>query len=146
VLGFTDVYDYVPGKVDWLAHNLPVEGDRTYAPIAGRAMRGDAATCRASDPITAVRESIEGSPYPFALITSDDGTLLGRAPSSALDPASERPVWDVAEPGPKTFRPHARAENVAGFLVDNGYRWAIITTPEGRVLGVASREDLERLK
>ena len=146
MLGFPEVYDYVPGKVDWLAHNLPLEGDRTYAPIAGRAMRGDAATCRPTDRVADVRESIEGSPYPFALITSDDGTLLGRAPSSGLDADSERPVWEVAEPGPKTFRPHAGAEKVAGFLADHGLRWAIVTTPEGRVLGVASREDLERLK
>jgi CBS domain-containing protein len=136
----------VPGKVDWLAHNLPVEGDRTYAPIAGRAMRGDAATCRPTDRIAAVCESIKGSPYPFALVTSDDGTVLGRAPSSALHPASERPVWDVAEPGPKTFRPHASAEKVAAFLAEHDLRWAIVTTPEGRLLGLASREDLERLK
>ena len=86
------------------------------------------------------------SPYPFALVTSDDGTLLGRAPSSALDPDSDAPVWDVAEPGPKTFRPHVSAEKVAGVLNEKGLRWAIITTPEGRFLGVASREDLERLK
>jgi hypothetical protein len=25
-LGFAEVYDYVAGKVDWLARNLPVEG------------------------------------------------------------------------------------------------------------------------
>jgi CBS domain-containing protein len=146
VLGFTDVYDYVPGKVDWLAHDLPVEGDRTYAPIAARAMLGDAATCRPRDRIADVCESIKRSPYPFALVTSDDGTLLARAPASALEPPSERPVWDVAEPGPKTFRPHASAEKVAEFLADHGYRWAIVTTPEGRFLGVASREDLERVK
>ena len=107
-------------------------------------MRDDAALCRPTDPIAAVRESIERSPYPFALVTSDDGTVLGRAPASALDPASERPVFDVAEPGPKTFRPHAAADKVAGFLADKGLRWAIVTTPEGRFLGVASREDLER--
>jgi CBS domain-containing protein len=53
-------------------------------------------------------------------------------------------VWDVAEPGPKTFRPHVPAEKVAGVLADKGLRWAIVTTPEGRVLGVASREDLAR--
>ena len=29
-------------------------------------------------------------------------------------------------------------------LADKGLRWAIVTTPEGRVLGVASREDLAR--
>ena len=135
----------MPGKVDWLANNLPVEGDRPYAPIAGRAMRDDAVRCRPTDRIADVLESIQGSPYPFALVTSNDGTLLGRAPASALDPASQRPVWDVAQPGPKTFRPHVEAEKVVEVLAEKGYRWAIVTTPAGRFLGVASREDLERL-
>jgi hypothetical protein len=54
----------------------------------------------------------------------------------------EQPVWCVAEPGPKTFRPHISVEKVVAVLADKGLRWAIITTPEGRVLGVASREDL----
>jgi CBS domain-containing protein len=135
----------VPGKVDWLAHNLPVEGERPEAPIAGRAMRDDVVLCRPGARMSDVYELIERSPYPFALVTSDDGTLLGRAPASALDRASsERPVWEVAEPGPKTFRPHTSAETVAGVLADKDLRWAIVTTPEGRVLGVASREDLER--
>jgi CBS domain-containing protein len=134
----------VPGKVDWLAHNLPVEGDEPDAPIAGRVIRGDAVLCRPTDRVADVLQSTQRSPYPFALVTSDDRTLLGRVPSSAMDSASERPVWDIAQPGPKTFRPHASAEKVAGFLADRGYRWAIVTTPEGRVLGVASREDLER--
>jgi CBS domain-containing protein len=133
----------VPGKVDWLAHNLPVEGDRPDFPTAGRVIRDDAPFCRPADRMAEVRESIERSPYPFALVTSDDRTLLGRVPSSALDPGSERPVWDVAEPGPKTFRPHVAAEKVVAVLADKGLRWAIVTTPEGRVLGVASREDLE---
>ena len=146
MLGFTDVYDYVPGKVDWLAHALPVEGERTEAPIAGRVMRDDVALCRPTDRTSQVRESIERSPYPFALVASEDRTVLGRAPSSALDPASDQPVWNVAEPGPKTFRPHASAGKVAEVLADKELRWAIITTPEGRLLGIASREDLERLR
>jgi CBS domain-containing protein len=135
----------VPGKVDWLAHNLPVEGDRPDAPIAGRAMRDDAVLSRPNDRIAAVRDRVKRSPYPFALVTSEDGTLLGRAPLSALDADSDRPVFDVAEPGPKTFRPHVSAETVVGVLADKGLRWAIVTTPEGRLLGVASREDLQRL-
>jgi CBS domain-containing protein len=122
---------------------MPLEGDRCDLPTAGRVIRDDAALCRPTDRISDVRESIERSPYPFALVTSDNGTLLGRAPSSALDPASERPVWDVAEPGPKTFRPHVSAVKVVAVLADKGLRWAIVTTPEGRFLGVASREDLE---
>jgi len=71
---------------------------------------------------------IERSHYPFALVTSDDSALLRRAPFSALDPASKRPVWDVAERGPKTFRPHVSAQRVAVMLADKGLRWAIVTT------------------
>jgi len=91
-----------------------------------------------------VRESIGRSPYPFGLVTSEDGTVLGRVRASTLAGASEEPVMDVAEPGPKTFRPHHSAEHVARQLADKDLRWAIVTTPEGRLLGVASREDLER--
>jgi len=134
----------MPGKVDWLAHNLEVEGDRADAPTLGRVMRDDVVRCAPADPATAVLKLIKGSPYPFAVMISADGCVLGRVPASALDPPSETPVWDVAEPGPKTFRPHHSAENVARQLADKDLRWAIVTTPEGRLLGVASRSDLER--
>jgi len=142
--GFTDVYDYVNGKVDWLAHNLEVEGDEADRPTAGSVMRDDVVRSAPTDRASDVRELIERSPYPFALVTSEDGTVLGRVPRSALDANPEERVGDIAEPGPKTFRPHVSADKVAGVLADKELRWAIITTPEGRVLGVASREDLER--
>lgn len=106
-------------------------------------MRDDAVLCPPTARIADVHDSIQRSPYPFALVMSDDGTLLGRVPSSALEPASERPVWEVAEPGPKTFRPHVSADKVAAVLAEKGLRWAIVTSPEGRVLGVASRGDLD---
>jgi CBS domain-containing protein len=138
------VYDYVPGKVDWLAHNLAVEGDHPDAPTAGRVMRDDVVRCAPTDRATAVLESIEHSPYPFGLVTTPGGTVLGRVRASMLDRGSEEPVWDIAEPGPKTFRPHTSAENVARQLAEKDLRWAILTTPEGRLLGVASRDDLER--
>jgi len=138
------VYDYVPGKVDWLAHNLEVEGDDPDRPTAGGLMRDDVVRCDRTDRMADVHESIERSAYPFALVTTTGGVLLGRVRASALDPESERPVGDVAEPGPKTFRPHKSAEDVARQLAEKDLRWAIVTTPEGRLLGVASRDDLER--
>jgi CBS domain-containing protein len=144
VFGFTDVYEYVPGKVDWLAHNLETEGERADAPTVGRVMRDDVVRCASTDRASAVLELIKGSPYPFALVTTDGGVVLGRVPTSSVKPSSEEPVWDVAEPGPKTFRPHHSVENVTRHLAERNLRWAIVTTPEGRLLGVASRADLER--
>jgi CBS domain-containing protein len=134
----------VPGKVDWLAHNLEVEGDDPDPPTAGGLMRDDVVRCAPTDRPSDVLESIERSPYPFGLVTSKDGTVLGRVRASVLDAGSEEPVGDIAEPGPKTFRPHRSAETVARQLADKDLRWAIVTTPEGQLLGVASREDLER--
>ena len=137
------MYDYVPGKVDWLANNLEVEGERANAPTLGRVMRHDVVRCAPADAATAVLELIEGSPYPFAVVTSSDGTVLGRVPATALDAGSDRPVWDVAEPGPKTFRPHHSAETVTGQLAEKDLRWAIVTTPDGELIGVVARHDLE---
>ncbi len=144
MLGFADVYDYVPGKVDWLAHNLEVEGEDPEPPTLGGVMRDDVVRCAPTDRMADVHASIKASPYPFALMTTDGGTVLGRLPASALDPGSEASVGDIAEPGPKTFRPHHSAGNVAKQLGEKDLRWAIVTTPEGRLLGVASRADLER--
>ena len=62
-LGFAEVYDYVPGKADWRAHGLPVEGEHADLPTAGGLARDDIITCRLADPVGAVREQVEASPY-----------------------------------------------------------------------------------
>jgi hypothetical protein len=58
-LGFTEVYDYVPGKADWRAHGLPVEGEHADLPTAGSLARDDAITCRLNDPIGPIRDQVE---------------------------------------------------------------------------------------
>jgi hypothetical protein len=47
------------------------------------------------------------------------------------------------EPGPSTVRPHKTAAGVAKDLADKELRWAIVTTPEGELIGVAARTELE---
>jgi hypothetical protein len=44
-LGFTQVYDYVPSKIDWFANGLPREGKAAEIPWAGDLARDDAPTC-----------------------------------------------------------------------------------------------------
>ena len=138
------MYDYVPGKVDWLAHNLPVEGERATPPTAGRLMRDDVVRAAPEDLVGAVRQAISRSPYPFALVTGPDGMLLGRVRASELDGAADRPVRELMELGPSTVRPHRAAGDLAKSLAGRDLRWAIVTTPEGRLLGVVSRRDLEQ--
>jgi len=100
-------------------------------------------TCRLEDPIGAVRERIASSPYPFALVKSDGGVLLGRLRASMLDRDPEQRADEVMEPGPKTFRPHRTPARIAEELAERDLRWAIVTTPGGGLIGVAARSDLE---
>jgi hypothetical protein len=137
-LGFTEVYDYTLGKADWLAHNLPAAGERADRPTAGGAARDDVVTCALSDRIGELRERIDHSPYPFALVTSREGILLGRLGRSALDTDPDARAEDVMEPGPSTVRPNVDARALA----ERDLRFAIVTTPKGRLVGVARREDL----
>jgi CBS domain-containing protein len=143
-LGFTQVYDYVPGKVDWRAHNLPIEGQQADVPTAGRVARDDVVTCALEDRVGEVRERIGRSPYGFALVTTPGGVLLGRLRGSALDCDPNLSAEAVMESGPSTVRPDTEAPALAKRLAERDLRWAIVTNPEGRLIGVATREDLER--
>jgi CBS domain-containing protein len=142
-LGFTEVYDYVPGKADWLAHNLPVEGEQADAPTAGRLARDDAVTCRLGDRVGDVRERVLASGYGFGLVTSEGGVVLGRLRRSALDCDPALRAEEVMEPGPSTVRPDTRTGDLAKRLAERELRFAIVTDPEGRLIGVVRREDLE---
>jgi hypothetical protein len=137
------VYDYFLGKLDWMAHRLPVEGEPDDEHTAGDYAHDDVVTCRLEDQVGAVGTRIERSAYPFGLVTTPGGVLLGRLRSSMLDCDPGLRAEEVMEPGPKTFRPHKSATGIAGELAERDLRWAIVTTPEGELIGVASRTELE---
>ncbi|MEA2282760.1 MAG: hypothetical protein QOK21_3367 [Solirubrobacteraceae bacterium] len=90
-LGFERVYDYMPGKVDWLARGLPREGDKANEPRAVDFARQDVITCRLEDRVGAVRDRVEASPYGFALVLADGGVLLGRLRKAAALNCDARP-------------------------------------------------------
>jgi CBS domain-containing protein len=142
-LGFEHVHDYVPGKADWLAHNLPVER-RDELITAGQLARTDVVTCRPTDTIGDVAERIADSAYGFALVSSRSGVLLGRLRASALNIPPDTPAEQVMENGPSTVRPDTPADELARRLRARELTTAIITTPEGELIGIARRADLEQ--
>ena len=131
------------GKVDWLVHQRPVEGDRADEPTVGQYSRDDVVTCALRDRVGPVRELVASSRYPFALVKSAGGVLLGRLRASMLDCDPDLGAEEVMEPGPSTVRPHKTASGVARDLAERGLRWAIVTTPRGELIGVAARAELE---
>ncbi len=109
----------------------------------GEYARDDVVTCELQDPVGPVREQIAGSPYPFALVRGRGEVLLGRLRASRLDCDPDLPAEALMDPGPSTVRPHKTAGGIAHELADQNLRWAIVTTPEGELIGVAARAELE---
>jgi hypothetical protein len=144
-LGFTEVYDYVAGKVDWLAHNLPVESTAALIATVGRYLRTDVITAGLDEYVAAVRARVAASPYSFALVTgSDDDTVLGLLRRSALDRADSNDLAvAVMESGPSTLRPHELAADVHARLRHRDATYAIVTDPEGHLLGTFHAADVD---
>jgi rhodanese-related sulfurtransferase len=140
-LGF-DVFDYALGKVDWMAHGLPMEGSAASRPTALDLARQDVATCKLDDRAEQIKQSIEASPYKFALVLAGR-VVLGRVRRSHLDEApGDTTAEALMEPGPSTSGPGTDPGELAGKLQRVGAKTAILTTPEGELIGVVRSSDL----
>jgi CBS domain-containing protein len=144
-LGFAQVHDYMPGKVDWLARNLPVHGTAADRPAIGRRLRNEVVTAAPDERVADVRDRVAASAHTFALVTTTDGILLGRLRAGHLDHADAAALAaEVMEAGPSTLRPHEPADAVGARLTDKGLSYAIVTDPDGRLLGTVHAEHLAR--
>jgi CBS domain-containing protein len=142
-LGY-EVYDYAPGKVDWMAHGLPVEGTGAERVTALSLLRDDVATCGLKDPVDDVARRIDASPYGFALVISASRVVLGRVRRSATSNAESPALAEaVMEPGPSTIRPHTSLEDLRNRLSSSSVNTLLLTDPEGKLLGVVRRSDIE---
>ncbi len=106
---------------------------------AGQLVRTDVVTCRLTDTIGDVAARIADSACGIALVTSLSGVLLGRLRASAPNIPPERAM----ENGPSTVRPGTPADELARRLRARDLTTAIITTPEGELIGIARRAELE---
>jgi rhodanese-related sulfurtransferase/CBS domain-containing protein len=141
-LGFERVYDYAVSKVDYLARGLPREGEKAGETRAADLLRDDVVRCRPEDPIDRVRSEIESSPYGFALVLDEDEIVLGRLRRSALEDTAARTVEDAMEAGPSTIRADTSLEKLRERLEGAGLNFAIVTTPDGVLMGIVCRADL----
>jgi hypothetical protein len=143
-LGFEHVYDYTPGKVDWMARAFKMEGEKADASRAIDFARQDAVTCRLDDMVGSVRPQVEASPHGFAFVTTADGILFGRLRKTTLEGDPDRRAGDVMEPGPSTSRPDLEPAELLAKLQKSDLTMAVLSDPEGRLLGIVRRADLER--
>ena len=141
-LGFEHVYDYMPSKVDWMARGLPLEGEKAGEARAIDLARQDVVICDLKATMGHLRDRVVSSPYGFAFVLGEDGVLLGRLRKAMLNGDPDARAEDVMEPGPSTTRPDTPPDELDTKLQRANLNTAVLTDPEGRLLGLVRRTDL----
>jgi rhodanese-related sulfurtransferase len=141
-LGFERVYDYAVSKVDYLARGLPREGEKAGERRPADALRQDVVRVAPRDSAEDARERIKASPFGFGLVVDDNDVLLGRLRRSVLEQSAGGTIEELMEVGPSTVRADVRAEVLRERLAKRELSCAIVTTPDGELMGIVRRSDL----
>jgi CBS-domain-containing membrane protein len=141
-LGFTEVYEYSAGKADWGAFGLPLEGKGTQSVRIKDIARADVPTCGLSDKVGTARRRAAG--WDTCIVVNEERVVLGRVFKEQLDGDPGADVGDVMRPGTSTFRPNVSAAEMLEYMDRRRHESSLVTTPDGRLVGLVLREDVER--
>jgi len=144
-LGFDQVFDYVPGKADWLAAGLALEGDVHEWQVVGDAMRPDIPTCGPSERIEIVAERVHSAGWSDCVVVDCDGIVIGRLRESSLTASPELTAEEVMQSGPTTVRPDAVLEKLVKRMDRRPTPLIVVATPQGQLLGAILREEAQQL-
>jgi predicted transcriptional regulator len=120
-------------------------GEKADRATAGAIAKNDVVTCGLTERGGEVQERVIASSYRFALVVSEGRCLLGRLRASELehcDPGST--AEEVMEPGPSTVRIDIEPAALVERLRARDFKFAIVTTPAGTLVGVVRRSDAEQ--
>jgi Mg/Co/Ni transporter MgtE len=144
-MGFTEVYDYVAGKLDWLAAGGPIEGSSAGQPRAGEVARGDVPTCGLDERLGEVAARARAAGWDACVVVNQQRVVLGLLRAKELDGDPDSRIEAAMRPGPSTFRPHVSVAELAHYLLDHDVDNAPITTSDGRLVGLLRRDDALRV-
>jgi predicted transcriptional regulator len=136
------VYDYVDGKLDWMAAGLPTEGTNARLPRAGSTARKDVPTCGLKDRVGDVRDRVRAQGWDSVVVVNEERVVLGLLRSAELDKDADLLIERAMRPGPSTFRPYVSLHEMAHFMVEHKLENAPITTSDGRLVGLLLQKDV----
>jgi CBS domain-containing protein len=139
------VYDYVDGIADWKAAGLPTEGTAEPGQRVIDATRSDVPTCQQDDTIGQIRSRVIDEGWDLCVVLDCDGMAIGRIRGDGFESPDDRRVVEVMEPGPSTVRPDQTLQPLVQRMHKRNASNVIVTTPQGRLVGILLRDEADRL-
>jgi CBS domain-containing protein len=143
-IGFEKVYDYAPGKADWSASGFATEGTLADVTTIGKAARRDIPICSPAEKVGAARERARKAGQDRCVVVNEERVVLGLLREKELAADTETIVEEVMRNGPATFRPDEPVEKLVKQMRERGASAVLVTTSDGRLVGLLYREDAER--
>jgi CBS domain-containing protein len=100
-------------------------------------------TCTLDEGLPQVRERVRGAGWDTCIVVNEERVVLGRLGRSAVAGDSDESVAEAMSPGPSTVRPSIGTDALLERIRARNLRSYLVTTPDGRLVGLVRREDLE---
>ena len=134
------MYDYVAGKADWLAADLPFEGT---AQLAGMFTRRGVGTAAEGTPAAEALGLLEGQGFGPVLVLNQAGVVMGAAYRDGLVAApGEAAVGTVMRFGVSTVRPSEDAAALAQRMGHRRVTRVVVTRSDGTLVGLLFAADV----
>ena len=134
----------MPGKQAWFEANQPREGNSLDETWLGDVADETVPTCALQDQIAEIRQRVAADGRETCVVVGEGGIVLGLLRRRALESPDDRRAEEVMSAGPKTFRPNLRLEDLLESMRQHDIQTnSLVTTAEGRLLGIISRADAE---
>jgi Mg/Co/Ni transporter MgtE len=142
-MGFSDVYDFQAGKKSWGSYGLPREGTNVPDRTAGDVAHRDVPTCMLDERLAVVRERVRAAGWDTCVVVNEQRVVLGCLGRKALAGDDEGSIAASMSPGPSTVRPSIGADALRERIRARYLTGYLVTTPDGRLVGLVRRDDLE---
>ena len=130
--GFTEVYDYVGGKMDWLSADLPYEGK---AVLVSRVLRRDLVVAAPDEQVKGLADRIMADPAGLAVVVADgivQGIIRGAELSGAAPDATAEQIMRF---GISTVRPSEELDPLLDRMDKAGLAEIVVAGADGTLVG-----------
>jgi len=132
----------MPGKQAWYEENEPREGAAAEELWIGDVADSAVPTCRPAERIAELRDRTKG--WDMCVVVNSERVVLGLLRKKELEGDPQASAEQVMRLGPSTFRPNMTLRDLLQSMRDHDIQTnSLVTTLDGRLLGVISRADAE---
>jgi CBS domain-containing protein len=132
------VFDYMAGKLDWMAFGLPLEREENIPLVAERLLLGWP-VCRLDDTTGDAKQRAQAMGASSCPVLNEQGVVLGVVRKDDLEGLRPMSVEEVMDPAPTTIRPSYSVQDATELLESNRQEVALVTSSDGKLMGVFRR-------